>query len=147
MFIDIKFAIICRISCTIPQQNDQPFWKSNIGFLSRYFNQSQCRKSCSHTKILTNIQMFVVTDHRNNRFQKELVMQNTNIWKLSPSIIELAMSLFNMPRIVARAIIFAEGMGVIFIYACLQDEFLLKLIVLTVTHILACSARQLIVWI
>ena len=62
MFIDIKSSIIYRISCSIPHQNKQPFWKSNsphlqqgaIGFWSRNFKQSDCRKSNGQTKILTN---------------------------------------------------------------------------------------------
>ena len=38
-----------------------------------------------------NIHIFALTDHENNRFQKDLIIQNTNIWILSPPpIIELA---------------------------------------------------------
>ena len=63
MFIDIKSSIIYRIPCSVvSQQNKQPFWKSNsphlqhraIGFWSRNFNQSDCRKSNGQTNILTN---------------------------------------------------------------------------------------------
>ena len=37
-----------------------------------------------------NIHIFVFIDHKNNRFQKKLIMQNTTIWIFAPPIITLA---------------------------------------------------------
>jgi hypothetical protein len=47
-----------------------------------------------------HIHIFVFTDHKNNRFQKKLIKQNTNIWiwaSLPPPIIELATALSTNP--------------------------------------------------
>ena len=37
--------------------------------------------------------IYVFTNHKNNRFQKKLIGQNTNIWISAPPIIELATAL------------------------------------------------------
>jgi hypothetical protein len=37
-----------------------------------------------------DIHIFVFTDLKNNRFQKKLIMQNTNIWIWSPPLIDIS---------------------------------------------------------
>ena len=41
--------------------------------------KSQCRSKFDNWGGGAHIHIFVFTDHKNNRFQKKLIMQNTNI--------------------------------------------------------------------
>ena len=45
-----------------------------------------------------HIHIFVFTYHKNNRFQKKLIVQNMNIWIWAPSLIEFATPLVSMKR-------------------------------------------------
>jgi hypothetical protein len=46
-------------------------------------NGLQCRSKLDNWGP-THIHIFVFTDHKNNRFQKKLITQNTNIWIWAP---------------------------------------------------------------
>ena len=57
----------------------------------RLFHQRDCPyHTCVHSGAAStiigeaNIHIFVFTDHKNNRFQKKLIMQNTKIWIFAP---------------------------------------------------------------
>jgi hypothetical protein len=53
---------------------------------------------CSYSYICVHIHIFVFTDNKNNRFQKKLITQNTNIRIWAPAIIELATGLYIPPH-------------------------------------------------
>jgi hypothetical protein len=46
-------------------------------------NDVQWRRQLDNWR--ANIHIFVFTDHKNNRLQKKLIMQNTKIWIFAPS--------------------------------------------------------------
>jgi hypothetical protein len=47
-----------------------------------------------------NIHIFVFTDHKNNRFQNKLIMQNTKIWIFAPPpIIELPARFYHVRNV------------------------------------------------
>ena len=55
--------------------------------------KNTCKKQCRTSSSIiggggAHIHIFVFTDHKNNRFQKKLITQNTNTWIWAPPIIE-----------------------------------------------------------